>query len=129
MSLIPIVVDCTENGERSFDIYSRLLEDRVVFLSGEITDNVANTVIAQLIFLECRNKHCKCRGWLFQRNSPFGRSGGNCNRLLGARNGKWCCHNNHWFSNNRISQKGVQPSKRVGQGGFGQLPLPKESWS
>ena len=52
MSLIPIVVDRTENGERSFDIYSRLLEDRVVFLSGEITDNVANTVIAQLIFLE-----------------------------------------------------------------------------
>ena len=50
MSLIPIVVDRTENGERTFDIYSRLLEDRVVFLSGEITDNVANTVIAQLIF-------------------------------------------------------------------------------
>lgn len=54
MSLIPIVVDRTENGERSFDIYSRLLEDRVVFLSGEITDNVANTVIAQLIFLESK---------------------------------------------------------------------------
>ena len=54
MSLIPIVVDRTENGERTFDIYSRLLEDRVVFLSGEITDNVANTVIAQLIFLESK---------------------------------------------------------------------------
>ena len=47
--LIPMVVDRTDNGERSFDIYSRLLEDRVVFLAGEITDGVANVVVAQLI--------------------------------------------------------------------------------
>ena len=50
--LIPMVVDQTTNGERSYDIYSRLLEDRIIFLSGEITDEVANSVVAQLIFLE-----------------------------------------------------------------------------
>lgn len=53
--LIPMVVDRTDNGERSFDIYSRLLEDRVVFLSGEVTDEVANLVIAQLIYLESKD--------------------------------------------------------------------------
>ena len=50
--LIPMVVDQRPNGERSYDIYSRLLEDRIVFLTGEITDDTANTVIAQLIYLE-----------------------------------------------------------------------------
>ena len=55
MALIPMVVDRTDNGERSFDIYSRLLEDRVIFLSGEITDEVANVVVAQLIYLESKN--------------------------------------------------------------------------
>ena len=50
-----MVVDRTDNGERSFDIYSRLLEDRVVFLSGEITDDVANLVVAQLIYLESKD--------------------------------------------------------------------------
>ena len=55
MSLIPMVVDRTDNGERSYDIYSRLLEDRVIFLSGEITDDVANTVVAQLIYLESKD--------------------------------------------------------------------------
>ncbi len=53
--LIPMVIDRTDNGERSFDIYSRLLEDRVVFLSGEITDDVANLVVAQLIYLESKD--------------------------------------------------------------------------
>lgn len=53
--LIPMVVDRTDIGERSFDIYSRLLEDRVVFLSGEITDDVANLVVAQLIYLESKD--------------------------------------------------------------------------
>lgn len=55
MRLIPMVVDRTDNGERSYDIYSRLLEDRVVFLSGEITDDVANLVVAQLIYLESKD--------------------------------------------------------------------------
>ena len=50
--LIPMVVDQTSSGERSYDIYSRLLEDRIIFLTGEITDETANSVVAQLIFLE-----------------------------------------------------------------------------
>lgn len=55
MTLVPMVVDRTDSGERSFDIYSRLLEDRVIFLSGEITDEVANLVVAQLIYLESKD--------------------------------------------------------------------------
>lgn len=51
-SLIPIVVEQSNRGERSYDIYSRLLKDRIVFLSGEIDDYEANLVIAQLLFLE-----------------------------------------------------------------------------
>ena len=50
--LIPYVVDNLAGGERSYDIYSRLLEDRIIFLSGEINTDVANSVIAQLLFLE-----------------------------------------------------------------------------
>lgn len=50
--LVPVVVEQTSRGERSYDIYSRLLEGRIIFLSGEIDDAVANTVVAQLIFLE-----------------------------------------------------------------------------
>lgn len=53
--LVPYVVDQTNNGERSYDIYSRLLEDRIVFISGEIDDNTANTVVAELIYLEAKN--------------------------------------------------------------------------
>ncbi len=53
--LIPYVVDRTDNGERSYDIYSRLLEDRVIFLAGEVTDELANTIVAQLIYLESKD--------------------------------------------------------------------------
>jgi ATP-dependent Clp protease protease subunit len=52
MSLIPIVVEQTARGERSYDIYSRLLQERIVFVTGTIDDALANTVIAQLLFLE-----------------------------------------------------------------------------
>ena len=52
MPLIPYVVEQTNRGERSYDIYSRLLKDRIIFLGGEIDDEVANTVVAQLLFLE-----------------------------------------------------------------------------
>lgn len=51
-TLIPYIVEQTGRGERSYDIYSRLLEDRIIFLTGEINDSVANTVVAQLIYLE-----------------------------------------------------------------------------
>lgn len=53
--LVPMVVDQTSNGERSYDIYSRLLEDRIIFLTGEINDAVANMIVAQLIYLEGKN--------------------------------------------------------------------------
>lgn len=52
MALIPMVIEQTNKGERSYDIYSRLLEDRIIMLSGEIDDAVANTVVAQLLYLE-----------------------------------------------------------------------------
>ena len=52
MNLVPMVVEQTGLGERSFDIYSRLLKERIVFLDGEITDESAGLLVAQLIFLE-----------------------------------------------------------------------------
>ena len=55
MSLVPYVIEYTSRGERSYDIYSRLLEDRIIFLSGEIDDATANTVVAQLIYLEAKD--------------------------------------------------------------------------
>ena len=54
-TVVPYVVENTGKGERSYDIYSRLLEDRVIFLTGEINDAVADTVVAQLIFLEAKD--------------------------------------------------------------------------
>lgn len=53
--LVPMVIEQTPRGERSFDIYSRLLKDRVIFLIGEVEDHMANLVIAQLLFLESEN--------------------------------------------------------------------------
>ena len=54
-NLVPMVVEQTARGERAFDIYSRLLKDRVIFLGGQIDDYVANLVVAQLLFLESEN--------------------------------------------------------------------------
>ncbi len=69
MSLIPMVVQQTDRGERSYDIYSRLLNDRIIFLSGEINDAVANTVVAQLIFLESEDPNKPIYMYI---NSPGG---------------------------------------------------------
>ena len=55
MNLVPIVVEQTSRGERSYDIYSRLLKDRIVFVVGPIDDHVANLVVAQMLFLESEN--------------------------------------------------------------------------
>ena len=52
MSYVPIVVEQTSKGERSYDIYSRLLKDRIIFVTGEIEDHMANLIVAQLLFLE-----------------------------------------------------------------------------
>lgn len=55
MTLIPIVVEQTNRGERSYDIYSRLLNDRIVFLSGTVEDEMANVIVAQLLYLEAQD--------------------------------------------------------------------------
>ena len=55
LNLVPMVVEQTARGERAYDIYSRLLKDRVVFIVGVIDDNVANVIVAQLLFLESEN--------------------------------------------------------------------------
>ena len=69
MTLVPMVIEQTSRGERSFDIYSRLLKDRLVFLSGEIDDNVANLVVAQLLFLEMEDPDADISLYI---NSPGG---------------------------------------------------------
>ena len=55
MALIPMVVEQTDRGERSYDIYSKLLEERIIFMTGEINDAVANTVVAELLYLEAKD--------------------------------------------------------------------------
>ena len=55
MSLVPIVLEQTSRGERSYDIYSRLLRDRVILLDGEVHDQMANLIVAQLLYLESEN--------------------------------------------------------------------------
>lgn len=69
MTLIPIVVEQTPRGERAYDIYSRLLKDRIIFLGTEIDNNAANTIIAQLLFLEASNPD---RDIYIYINSPGG---------------------------------------------------------
>ena len=54
-TLVPMVIEQTSRGERSFDIYSRLLKERIVFLTGEVQDEVASLICAQLLFLESEN--------------------------------------------------------------------------
>ena len=67
--LIPTVIEKTHNGERAYDIYSRLLKDRIIFLGSEINDNVANAVIAQLLFLESEDSEKDITIYI---NSPGG---------------------------------------------------------
>lgn len=67
--LIPTVIEKTHQGERAYDIYSRLLKERVIFLGDAIDDNIANTIIAQLIFLEYENKEKDIKLYI---NSPGG---------------------------------------------------------
>ena len=69
MPLIPMVIEQTNRGERSYDIYSRLLKDRIVFLGGEINDDTANLVIAQMLFLEMEDPDSDISLYI---NSPGG---------------------------------------------------------
>ena len=67
--LIPTVIEKNDMGERAYDIYSRLLKDRIIFLSGPIDDGVANTVVAQMLFLEMEDPD---RDIMLYINSPGG---------------------------------------------------------
>lgn len=69
MPLVPIVVEQTSRGERSYDIYSRLLKDRIIFLGSPVTDEIANIVIAQILFLEMENPEQDIHLYI---NSPGG---------------------------------------------------------
>ena len=65
MSLVPYVIEQTSRGERSYDIYSRLLKDRIIFLGEEVTDVSASVIVAQLLFLEA-----SIHGHLVGKSSP-----------------------------------------------------------
>ena len=69
MTLVPYVIEQTNRGERSYDIYSRLLKDRIVFLGGEINDDTANLVVAQMLFLEMEDPDSDISLYI---NSPGG---------------------------------------------------------
>lgn len=69
LNLVPMVVEQTARGERAYDIYSRLLKDRVVFMVGPVEDNMANVIVAQLLFLESENPDKDIH---FYINSPGG---------------------------------------------------------
>ena len=68
-SLIPMVVEKTSGGERAYDIYSRLLKDRIVFVSGEIEDEMANAIVAQILFLQAEDSKKEISMYI---NSPGG---------------------------------------------------------
>ena len=69
MPLVPMVIEQTSTGERSFDIYSRLLKDRIIFLGDEVDDHTASLVVAQLLFLESEDPEADIN---FYINSPGG---------------------------------------------------------
>lgn len=69
MALIPMVVEQTNRGERSYDIYSRLLKDRIIFLTGEVHDQMADLIVAQLLFLESEDPDKDIQIYI---NSPGG---------------------------------------------------------
>lgn len=69
MAYVPIVVEQTARGERSYDIYSRLLQDRIIFLDGQIEDHMANIIIAQMLFLEAEDPNKDIHLYI---NSPGG---------------------------------------------------------
>ncbi len=68
-ALVPVVVEQTSRGERSYDIFSRLLKERIVFVNGQVEDNMANLIVAQLLFLEAENPDKDIHMYI---NSPGG---------------------------------------------------------
>ena len=97
MSLIPMVVEQNSRGERAYDIYSRLLKDRIIFLGSPVDDNVANVMIAQLLFLEAEDPesdislYLNCPGGLVTSGMAIY----DTIQYLKAR----CANNLHWSGN------------------------------
>ena len=73
MSLIPYVIEQTSRGERSYDIYSRLLKDRIIFLGEEVNETTASIVVAQMLFLEAsiRWNFAICSTWISKETACF----------------------------------------------------------
>lgn len=69
MALVPMVIEQTARGERSYDIYSRLLKERIIFLTGQVEDHMANLIVAQMLFLEAENPEKDIQLYI---NSPGG---------------------------------------------------------
>ncbi|MBI6203055.1 ATP-dependent Clp endopeptidase proteolytic subunit ClpP [Providencia rettgeri] len=69
MALVPMVIEQTSRGERSYDIYSRLLKERIIFLTGQVEDHMANLIVAQMLFLEAENPEKDIHLYM---NSPGG---------------------------------------------------------
>lgn len=69
MALVPMVIEQTGRGERSYDIFSRLLKERIIFVSGEVNDTMADLVVAQLLFLEAEDPEKDIQMYI---NSPGG---------------------------------------------------------
>jgi len=67
MALVPMVVEQTNRGERSYDIYSRLLEDRIIFLADQVTDATASLVVAQLLYLEAKDPDKDIQLYIYEK--------------------------------------------------------------
>ena len=74
MPLIPYVIEQSARGERGFDIFSRLLRDRIIFLGSEVNDEVANVIVAQLLFLEAEDPDFREKTLLLLDNAPYHKS-------------------------------------------------------
>jgi ATP-dependent Clp protease protease subunit len=94
LGLVPMVIEQTSRGERSFDIYSRLLKERVIFVVGPIEDHMANLIVAQLLFLESENPDKDIHLYI---NSPGGSvTAGAVDLRHDAVRAPRCQHHVHW---------------------------------
>ena len=75
MALVPVVLENTQKGERSWDIFSRLLKDRIIFVTGEIEDNMASLIVAQLLFLDAEDKEKDIYLYINSRRQCYSRNG------------------------------------------------------
>ena len=130
-ALVPMVIEQTARGERSFDIYSRLLKERVIFLVGQVEDHMANLVVAQLLFLEAEdddgNATIKPQAQQVQAQQPQVDLG-NC-KTCGAVNyqskttGKAYCSKKCWLSPQGALQPSAPTPEYTGEPVYEDLPF------